>query len=125
MSKTILIAEDDRAISQMLQLLLEQEGYRVETQADGHMVAQMREPFPDLLLLDIRMSGTDGRAICRHLKDQAATRHVPIILISAAITTTREQAREAGADDFLEKPFAIEEVLSLVARYAAHTEPSG
>ncbi|MEO7019101.1 MAG: response regulator [Ktedonobacteraceae bacterium] len=123
MSKTILIAEDNSAIAEMLQLLLEEEGYNVKTTADGHAVEQMCEPFPDLLFLDIRLSGTDGRAICRQLKSQEATRQVPIIMISAD-KNTKELAREAGADTFLAKPFELAEVLSLVEHYVGMEETS-
>ena len=59
----ILVADDDPGIGDMLREMLEEAGYDVEIQADGHALQQMREPFPDLLLLDIRLSGTDGQSI--------------------------------------------------------------
>lgn len=83
MRKRILVVDDDAAIGEVLQLMLEDAGYEVEIQTDGQSAQQMIEPFPDLLFLDIRVSGADGRAICRHLKSQPATRHIPIILLSA------------------------------------------
>ncbi|MBA2679074.1 MAG: response regulator [Ktedonobacteraceae bacterium] len=118
MPKRILVADDDPGIGDVLHLLLEEAGYDVEIQGDGHAVQQMQEPFPDLLLLDIRLAGTDGRTICRSLKSQEATRALPIILLSAS-KEIRQIAREAGADDFLAKPFEMGELLALVANYVA------
>ncbi len=116
MPKRILVAEDDPGIGDVLHLMLEEAGYGVEIQGDGHAVQQMQEPLPDLLLLDIRLSGTDGGTICRYLKSQEATRTLPIILLSAH-KDTRQIARDAGADDFLVKPFEMGDVLALVATY--------
>ncbi len=116
MSKRILIADDDPGVGDMLQLMLQDAGYDVEIQGDGSAVQQMQRPFPDLLFLDIRLSGTDGRAICRYLKSQKATRALPIILLSAH-KDTRQMARECGADDFLAKPFEMGDLLALVATY--------
>ena len=116
MQKRILIVDDDRAIGEVLQMMLEGAGYAVEILMDGRIAQQMAEPFPDLVFLDIRVSGTDGRTICHYLKSQPATRHLPIILISAH-QDTKKIAWEAGADDFLEKPFQMEDILSLAAKY--------
>jgi CheY-like chemotaxis protein len=116
MLKRILIVEDNGDIAEMLQLMLQGEGYDVEMQTGGQVMQKMQDPLPNLLLLDIRLSGADGREICRQLKSQERTRHLPIILISA--TSQREDvAREAGAEAFLAKPFAMQEFLALVARY--------
>ncbi len=76
----------------------------------------MTEPFPDLLFLDIRVSGSDGLTICQHLKSQPATRHLPIILLSAHRDTQRI-ARDAGADDVLSQPFQMDDLLVLAAKY--------
>ncbi len=116
MSKKILIADDDPGIGDMLQMMLEEAGYDVEIQEDGHAVQQMQRPFPDLLFLDIRLSGTDGRSICRYLKSQETTHTLPIILLSAD-KSIRKIAKEAGADGFLAKPFEMDEMLALVATY--------
>jgi CheY-like chemotaxis protein len=96
MPKRILGADDDAGIGEMLHLMLEEAGYGVEIQADGHAVELLQEPLPDLLILDIRLSGVNGGNICRWLKSQAATRHIPIILLSAS-KETQQIAREAGA----------------------------
>lgn len=111
MPKRILVVEDDPAIGDMLQMMLSDAGYEVEVQVDGQVVQQVQEPLPDLLVLDIRLSGTDGRTICRQLKSQQATSHLPIIILSAHQDTGR-LAREAGANDFLVKPFGMGDLLS-------------
>lgn len=116
MRKRILVVDDDIAIGEVLQLMLEGAGYEVEIQTDGHAAEVLAEPFPDLLFLDIRVSGIDGRAICHQLKSQESTCHIPIILLSAHQDTQRI-ARESEADDFLAKPFQMESVLSLAAKY--------
>ena len=116
MRKKILVAEDDPDIGDMLQLMLEDRGYAVEIQMDGHCVQEMQEPFPDLLFLDIRLSGTDGRIICQQLKGNPATHHIPIILLSAQ-NWMQDMTRDAGADTFLAKPFEMEDLLALVTHY--------
>ncbi len=116
MAKRILVADDDAGMRDSLRIILEDEGYVVETHRQGETVQQMHAPFPDLLLLDLRLSGMNGMTICRQLKDQESTRSIPIILISAN-TDTNVIAREAGADDFLLKPFEIDDLLALVARH--------
>lgn len=116
MPKRILVADDDPGIGEMLHEMLSDAGYEVEVQRDGQAVQQMAEPMPDLLFLDIRLSGLDGRTICRQLKSQEATHRLPIIMLSAD-KDTRQIAREAGADDFLAKPFEMEDLLALAAKY--------
>jgi DNA-binding response OmpR family regulator len=115
MRKRILVAEDDPGLGEMLHEMLSDAGYEVEIQSDGHAVQHMAEPLPDLLFLDIRLSGTDGRTICRQLKSQEATHRLPIIMLSA-LKDTRQLAREAGADDFLAKPFEMADLLALAAK---------
>ena len=116
MPKRILVAEDDPGIGEMLREMLTDAGYEADIEVNGQAVRQMAEPFPDLLLLDIRLSGTDGRTICAELKRQPATHRIPIILLSAH-KDTQQIAREAGADDFLAKPFQMADLLSLVAKH--------
>jgi DNA-binding response OmpR family regulator len=116
MPKRILVADDDPGIGDMLHEMLSDAGYEVAIEVDGLAIQQMAEPLPDLLFLDIRLSGTDGRTICRQLKSQEATRSLPIILLSAH-KDIRQMASESGADDFLAKPFEMGELLTLVAKY--------
>ena len=114
--KKILIADDDPAILDVLSLFLEDVGYEVETTDDGAMIQEAQRDHPDLMLLDIWMSGWNGRDICVHLKSQESTQHIPIILVSAN-RDTEKIAKEAGADDFLLKPFDLDKVLEKIERY--------
>ena len=113
--KTIMIADDDPGIVDAVEMLLEFEGYGVKSTVDGATVLQMKEELPDLLLLDIWMSGEDGRDICKKLKQEASTKNIPVIMISAS-RDIKESAMAAGADDFLAKPFEMTELLGKIEK---------
>jgi DNA-binding response OmpR family regulator len=116
MAKRILIADDDPAILDATRMILEMENYEVETTVDGATVAIMFENPPDLLLLDIWMSGQDGKDICRALKSQESTKHVPVIMISAS-RDVEASAKDAGADDFVTKPFEMDLLLKKIREH--------
>ena len=116
MTKRILVADDNPAILDALKIMLEEAGYEAETTVDGATARDMKKPFPDLLLLDIWMSGVDGKDVCKHLKSASATKHIPIIMVSAAKDTERI-AKDSGANDFIAKPFQMDHLLATVARY--------
>ncbi|HEY4964047.1 MAG TPA: response regulator [Candidatus Saccharimonadales bacterium] len=117
MKKKILVADDNPAILDALKIMLEEEGYEVETTIDGATAHDMNEPLPDLLLLDIWMSGVDGRDICKLIKDTSTTKHIPVIMVSAS-KDTEQIAKDCGADGFIAKPFQMEHLLAVVAKYA-------
>jgi DNA-binding response OmpR family regulator len=108
--KKIMIADDDPGILDAVCIMLEFEGYEVYCTPDGAELLKMEGGFPDLLLLDIWMSGIDGRDICKQLKQQAISSNMPIVMISASNDIERS-AREAGANDFLAKPFDMDILL--------------
>lgn len=113
----VLIIEDDADIVLVISSMLEDEGYDVVTanpHKDPHYLHG--DDLPDVILLDMLLSGVDGREIARHLKGSAATRHIPIVIISAH-PNAREEAQAAGADGFLAKPFDLDVLLNEVARY--------
>ncbi len=114
--KRILIADDDHAIVDSLTVILEEFGYDVKSTDDGRKVYRIKNDLPDLLLLDIWMSGIDGRQICADLKKENVTKNVPVILISAG-RDIQKSAQESGADDFLEKPFTMEDLLEKVEKW--------
>jgi CheY-like chemotaxis protein len=105
-----MIADDDPAILDSVGIMLEFEGYDVTTTINGRTVLDMEKELPDLLLLDIWMSGMDGRDICKRLKQNEKTQGIPIVMISASKDIERS-AMEAGADGFLAKPFDINDLL--------------
>lgn len=114
--KKILIADDDPAILEALTLMLEDAGYETDTTVDGQTIKEATDQLPDLILLDIWMSGTDGRDICKHLKRRPQTKHIPIIMVSAN-KDAEHIAKESGADDFIAKPFEMDDLLALIEKY--------
>ncbi|MDN3547006.1 response regulator [Mucilaginibacter aquaedulcis] len=111
-----MIADDDPGIVDAVEIILDFEGYQVSSTVNGATILAMQNEYPDLLLLDIWMSGFDGRDICRVLKQKQDTRGIPIIMISASRDIERS-AYEAGADDFLAKPFEIDDLLGKIKKH--------
>jgi two-component system response regulator MprA len=113
---TVLVVDDDRPILRMLERTFAAEGYSVVTAADGGTaLATVERSAPDLIVLDVSMPGVDGLAVCRRLR--RAGRALPILLLTARdAVSDRVLGLDAGADDYLVKPFAPEE---LVARARA------
>lgn len=109
-----MIADDDPGIVDAIEILLEFEGYEVTSTVDGSTVFDMKDELPDLLLLDIWMSGEDGRDICKKLKQLESTKNIPVIMISAS-RDVKDSAIAAGADDFLAKPFEMDELLKKIS----------
>lgn len=109
MKKKILVIDDDVDILEALGEMLEMSGYEVETsEKDGVYIDKRIEVFkPNLIILDVLLSGHDGRHICRRLKSQDKTKTIPIIMISAH-PNAEKSALEAGANAFLPKPFEID-----------------
>lgn len=114
--KKILVADDDPSILEVISLILGDAGYDVETTVGADTERRIREYKPDVILLDIWMSGMDGRTICSDLKSNKQTKRIPVIMISANKDTERI-ARDAGADGFLAKPFEMKDLLHIVATY--------
>jgi DNA-binding response OmpR family regulator len=106
----ILIIEDEIDIANLARIILEGEGYHVIYIIDfDNPVEEVEEINPDLILLDIRLPGIDGLEICQRLKKHGMLKKTPIIIFSASGSeATKKKAFEAGADDFLVKPFTIE-----------------
>ena len=114
--KKILVADDDTAILEVITFMLEDASYEVKTTVNGQTKQIVQEYLPNLILLDIWMAGTDGRSICKELKSQVSTKHIPIIMISAS-RDIGQSALNAGAEDFIAKPFEMEDLLSKVAHH--------
>ena len=113
MAVSVLIVEDDRNISELLQMYLEKEGYAVTTAADGAQgLDKYRSIKPDLVLLDVMMPVMDGWAVCRAIRAESQT---PIIMLTAkSETDDKVTGLKAGADDYITKPFEMKEVLARI-----------
>ena len=112
--KKIFLADDDEAIVDATSMMLEMEGYSVAHTLDGNAVYEALLKGTDLLLLDIWMSGVDGRDVCRRLKADPLTREIPVLMISAS-REIRDSALASGADDFLAKPFDLQDLLDKIS----------
>ena len=125
MNRTILIAEDNADLLEVLSLQFDWHGYQVLRARDGVEALQQLERRPDLLLLDVAMPGKSGYEVCRSLKSDPARRDLPIILVSGRRgEIAREWGMECGADAFLTKPFGIAELEAHVDRLLARSRPS-
>jgi DNA-binding response OmpR family regulator len=116
MNKKILVIDDDQDILEPLTLILEEEKYKVLTAIKGEQTYKKIKDFrPDLILLDILMSGSDGRTICAKLKHDSKTKDIPVILMSAH-PGAEQDAVKCGANDFISKPFDTQDLLNSIAK---------
>jgi CheY-like chemotaxis protein len=115
--KHILVVDDNPDILDFLHDLLESEGYTVAVNSKVDYLEKLQNGgLPDLILLDVFLSGKDGREIVKSLKNQEETKKIPVIMFSAH-PSAEATARAAGADDFLAKPFDLDELLKKVTHY--------
>jgi DNA-binding response OmpR family regulator len=106
MSKKILILDDDDDILEILSMLLSDHGYDVSTKNSGSTALEDIERFqPDLILMDVMLGDMDGRAICKNIKENHATRSLPVILISGTHDLATLLEVPGAPDDFVAKPF--------------------
>ena len=118
-AKKILVVDDDPDILDALQFLFEFAGYEVKTTEKGEYAENLRDTnggLPNAIILDVLLSGKDGRLICQKLKSQEETKHIPIIMISAHPNVAQSVAA-VGADDFVAKPFDADKLLAIVEKY--------
>jgi two-component system response regulator MprA len=119
----VLLAEDDRAIRHALERALTLEGYQVTAVADGvEALAQAHRTPPDVLVLDVMMPGIDGLQVCRVLRAEGD--RTPILMLTALVETAdRIAGLDAGADDYVVKPFDVEEVFARLRALLRRTSP--
>jgi len=111
-SPTVLIAEDDRSVRESLERALRLEGYNAITAADGVIALdEIALKAPDAIVLDVMMPNADGLTVCRRLRDQG--NRTPVLMLTARHEVSdRVAGLDAGADDYLVKPFALDELLA-------------
>lgn len=109
----ILVIDDDAALSEMLQMVLRQEGFETVRCATGDAALhEFRQSRPDLILLDLNLPGRDGVSVCRDIRAESG---VPIIMLTAKSDTADVVAGlEAGADDYVPKPFSAKELIARI-----------
>ena len=119
----MLLAEDDRAIRHALERALALEGYQVTAVADGvEALAHAHKSPPDVLVLDVMMPGIDGLQVCRVLRAEGD--RTPILMLTALVETAdRIAGLDAGADDYVVKPFDVEEVFARLRALLRRTNP--
>jgi DNA-binding response OmpR family regulator len=112
---TILVVDDVPENVRLLEAVLAPRGYDVVMANDGHAALELAETaHPDLVLLDVVMPGLDGYAVCRQLREREETAMLPVIMLTASEGSEKTKAIEAGADDFIPKPFNHDELLARV-----------
>ena len=116
MKKKVLVVDDNIDIVEPISLLLKMQGYVVDATTKGEQIyKKVEESKPDVILLDILMSGSDGRTICKTLKNNNATKYIPIILMSAHPGVGKD-IKDCHADGFIAKPFETKDLLQVVKK---------
>jgi two-component system response regulator MprA len=123
-STSVLLADDDPRLRQFLELELQEEGYAVRSFSDGiGALTEIRQQPPDLVILDWMLPDLSGVEVCKRLRSTGL--HLPVLMLTGRdAVADRVQALDAGADDYLVKPFSIEELLARL-RALARRSPAG
>ena len=116
MKKRILITDDVEGVQDIFKLIFERACYDVQVLGEAMTILENNYNYPDLFVLDRQLSGQDGLKVCKFLKSQNSTRNIPVIIVSAT-PGIGKLARDAGADDFIEKPFQIKDLLGVVEKW--------
>lgn len=117
--KRVLIVEDQADIRKLIRMTLEFEDYEIHEASDGGFGLNLaRATRPDIVLLDVMMPGElDGLQVCQHLKNDPATRHVKVVLLTArGQARDRNAGQQAGADEYLVKPFSPLQLIETIER---------
>lgn len=126
MSKRILVVEDEAPIRDMVHFVLEQSGYEVIEAEDFDVGLQkVKEPYPDLVLLDWMMPGGSGIQLAKKLKAHEHTRDIPIIMLTArGEEEDKVRGLDAGADDYITKPFSPKELVARIKAVMRRSSPT-
>ena len=115
----VLVVEDESTIAKTIRLALEAEGFDVSLAGDGlEALKAVRKEPPDLILLDVMLPKFDGFKVCRLVKFDKNTSHIPVILSSARNSEAdQKRGRKAGADEYIVKPFDLEHLVQVIRSY--------
>lgn len=117
MNNRILVVEDDPDLLEVIQLILEEAHYKVFPLMTGRPIFKIIDEFkPDLILMDIKLDGMDGRAIFKEIRSRKDTAHLPVILTSGGFSEDYIMREHLLSDDYLEKPFEMSVMLEKVAK---------
>lgn len=117
----ILVVDDDPDILSVMEILLSMKGFTVDVTARGDNTFSKIESFqPDLILLDVLISGHDGRAICKEIKNNENLKHLPVIMLSAH-PGAAASIGDYGADGFISKPFEVDFLLKKINEQLEHS----
>src|SRR5579864_8694541 len=121
----VLVVEDDEHVRDAVARALRYEGYDVHTAVDGNdALLRVDDVSPDVIVLDVLMPGSDGLEVCRRLRERGD--HTPVLMLTARHEVTdRVAGLDAGADDYLVKPFALDELLARLRALLRRTSISG
>jgi DNA-binding response OmpR family regulator len=116
----VLVVDDDQSILDAMEIALDLKGYEVETTTRGEETFLKIASFkPGLILMDVYLSGMDGREICKQIKEDEHTKNIPVIIFSAN-RSMKEVFEESGANDFIGKPFNMDELYEKVKNQTSH-----
>jgi twitching motility two-component system response regulator PilG len=121
--KEILVVEDEESLLKLQSILLISQGYTVNGVANGQdALARIASYKPDLVLLDIMLPGLNGFEICQRIKSNEATRHIPVIMVTAKKSSEdMAKAEQAGADSYITKPFQAAVYMKTVKSFLSET----
>lgn len=117
MALKLLVIEDDEGVRWMLELLLNYNGHEVIFAKNGSVLEELTLMKPDMIFLDEWLCLEKGSDLCRKLKGNPDTVHIPVILISAMMSL-EGFSKQAGADGYIRKPFDLEELNGVISRHA-------
>jgi len=114
MNKVILVIDDDQDFQMILKISLHKSGFIVRSLFDGRIAEDVVEgPTPDVILLDVDLPMANGVEVCKRLKANAATRNIPVIMVSAN-PYVDQLSKQVGARDYVQKPFALQTLMEKV-----------
>jgi len=121
----ILVVDDEPDIVRVIVKIMQSRGHEVDTAADGpEALEQIKDARPDVVILDLNLPKMDGFEVCKRIKDDPATKHIPVVMMSAAYVSVQDAERgtNLGADEYVTKPFLREVLIHNVERLLSGEE---
>jgi DNA-binding response OmpR family regulator len=116
MKKRIHVLEDDKDIAFIIEFLLKDEGYEIQVSSTfKELKTKLKDSIPDLFILDVMLPDGNGLDICRDLKNDTFTKHIPVIVMSANVRS-KELSESASPDDYISKPFDLDYIESRIKK---------